>query len=66
MATSDWSGMSELEEVLSTSLAALGIAQRLSAPNRLLGGQRPSDLLAQGREQEVLRAARSFAAGDYI
>jgi hypothetical protein len=58
--------MSELEEVLSTSLAALGIAPRLSAPNRLLGGERPSDLLAQGREQEVLRAGRSFPAGDYI
>lgn len=66
MATSDWSGMSEIEEVLGTSLSALRVAQRLSVPNRLLGRERPSDLLVQGREQEVSRAARSFAAGDYV
>lgn len=52
--------------ILSDSLTARGVGQWLRARNRVLGGARPIDLLADGRVEEVGRAAQSFVDGDYV
>ena len=52
--------------LLSDSLTPRGIGQWLHARNRLLGGERPLDLLSQGRVEEVLGAARAFVDGSYV
>jgi len=59
----------ELTAILSDSLTERGIAQWLDARNRVLNDRRPRDLLADGTDKSleaVLRAARSFVAGDYV
>lgn len=55
-----------LEVLLADSLTPAGVAQWLASPNRLLGGRHPSELLEEGRGDEVLSAAESFVAGDYV
>jgi hypothetical protein len=52
--------------ILQDSLTPRGVGQWLRARNRLLDGDRPIDLLASGRAEEVLKAARSFADGAYV
>ena len=56
----------DLVLLLSDSLTARGVGQWLHAKNRLLGGERPIDLLAKERYDEVRRAAESFIDGSYV
>lgn len=43
-----------------------GVGQWLHAKNRLLDGQRPVDLLAKDRYEDVRSAAESFIDGAYV
>jgi hypothetical protein len=56
----------ELVLLLSDSLTQRGVGQWLHAKNRLLDGERPVDLLAEDRYEEVRRAAASFIDGSYV
>jgi hypothetical protein len=56
----------DLVLLLSDSLTARGVGQWLHARNRLLSGERPIDLLAEERYEEVRRAAESFIDGSYV
>ncbi len=61
--------LSELRNIallLSDSLTPRGTGQWLHARNRLLGGERPLELLTQGRSEEVRRAAQAFVDGSYV
>lgn len=61
--------LSELRDIvllLSDSLTPRGTGQWLHARNRLLGGERPLELLARGRAEEVRRSAQSFVEGSYV
>jgi transcriptional regulator with XRE-family HTH domain len=61
--------LAELREIamlLSDSLTPRGVGQWLHAKNRLLGGQRAIDLLADGKVDEVRLAARAFIEGAYV
>ena len=61
--------LSELRDLvllLSGSLTPRGTGQWLHAHNRLLGGERPLELLAGGRAEEVRRAAQAFVDGAYV
>ena len=61
--------LSELRDLvllLSDSLTPRGAGQWLHARNRLLGGERPLDLLSNGRAEEVRRAAQAFVDGAYV
>lgn len=61
--------LSELRDivvVLSESLTPRGVGQWLHARNRLLGGDRPVELLKLGKVEEVRRAAAAFADGSYV
>jgi hypothetical protein len=51
---------------LSDSLSARGVGQWLHAKNRLLDGERPIDLLAKQRYEQVRGAAESFIDGSYV
>ncbi|MBL7659369.1 DUF2384 domain-containing protein, partial [Escherichia coli] len=51
---------------LSDSLTPRGVGQWLHAKNRLLDGQRPVDLLAKDRYEDVRSAAESFIDGAYV
>jgi DNA-binding transcriptional regulator YiaG len=52
-----------LQSVLGPSLPRVQFARWLRARNRQLGGERPVDLIADNRYQEVLEAATAFADG---
>lgn len=52
--------------LLSDSLTPRGVGQWLHARNRLLGDERPLELLAAGRLDEVRRAAQAFVDGSYV
>ena len=56
----------EIRGLLSESLTARGVDQWLRAPNRLLGGDRPVELLKVGKVDKVRRAAAAFADGSYV
>lgn len=56
----------DLVILLSDSLTPRGVGQWLHAKNRLLGGRRPVDLLADDRYDEVREAAESFIDGAYV
>lgn len=56
----------DLVLLLSDSLTARGVGQWLHAKNRLLDGERPVDLLAEKRYEEVRGAAESFIDGFYV
>lgn len=61
--------LAELRDIallLSDSLTSRGVGQWLHARNRLLDAQRPLDLLAEGRADEVRRAAQAFIEGAYV
>ena len=61
--------LSELRDLvllLSDSLTPHGTGQWLHARNRLLGGERPLELLANERAGEVRRAAQAFVDGAYV
>jgi DNA-binding XRE family transcriptional regulator len=52
--------------VLRDTLTARGVGQWLRARNRILGGRRPIELLAEGKTQAVREAAESYAEGAYV
>lgn len=52
--------------VLSDSLTERGVGQWLHAGNRLLGGERPIEVLAEGRFGDVRAAAQAFVDGSYV
>lgn len=56
----------DLVLLLSDSLTPRGVGQWLHAKNRLLDGQRPVDLLAKDRCEDVRSAAESFIDGAYV
>ncbi|TVS77912.1 DUF2384 domain-containing protein [Mycobacterium helveticum] len=56
----------DLVLLLSDSLTPRGVGQWLHAGNRLLDGERPIDLLANDRYEEVRGAAESFIDGSYV
>lgn len=56
----------DLVLLLSDSLTPRGVGQWLHARNRLLGGDRPIDVLAAGRVQSVRNAAQAFIDGSYV
>lgn len=56
----------DLVLLLSDSLTPRGVGQWLHAKNRLLDGQRPVDLLAKDRDEDVRSAAESFIDGAYV
>ncbi len=43
-----------------------GVGQWLHARNRLLAGDRPIEMIAEGKIDEVRRAARAFIEGAYV
>jgi hypothetical protein len=52
--------------VLDESLTRKGVSQWFRARNRLLDGQRPIDLVAEGQVERVRAAAEAFADGAYV
>lgn len=59
-------GLAQLRDlvlVLSDSLNPRGVGQWLHAKHRLLGGERPVDLLAEDHYEEVRSAADTFVDG---
>jgi hypothetical protein len=56
----------DLVLLLSDSLTERGVGQWLHAKNRLLDGERPVDLLAEDRHEEVRGAAAAFVDGSYV
>lgn len=56
----------DLVLLLSDSLTPRGVGQWMHAKNRLLDGERPIDLLAEERYDEVRSAAESFIDGSYV
>lgn len=56
----------DLVLLLSDSLSERGVGQWLHAKNRILDGQRPVDLLAENRYEEVHGAAAAFVDGSYV
>src|SRR3954451_2471381 len=58
--------LSEISLLLSDTASPLGVTQWLNARNRLLDNERPIDLIAQGKTDDVRAAVESFLAGDYV
>jgi hypothetical protein len=58
--------LSEISLLLSEAATPRGVTQWLNAKNRLLNNERPVDLIAQGKGDDVRAAAESFVAGDYV
>ena len=56
----------DLVLLLSDSLTERGVGQWLHAKNRLLDGERPVDLLAEDRYEQVRGAAAAFVDGSYV
>ncbi len=59
-------GLREIVLVLKETLTPRGVSQWLTARNRLLGGRRPLDVLAQGDVRAVRDAAQAYAEGAYV
>src|SRR4051794_2306824 len=58
--------LSEISLILAETATPRGVTQWLNARNRLLHGERPVDLIAQGKADQVRAAAESLVAGDYV
>lgn len=56
----------DLVLLLADSLSARGVGQWLHARNRLLAGERPIEVLAAGRSEQVRGAAQAFVDGSYV
>ncbi len=59
-------GLREIVLVLKETLTPRGVSQWFTARNRLLGGRRPLDVLAQGDVRAVRDAAQAYAEGAYV
>lgn len=67
--TENYDRLAELRDLvllLSDSLTPRGVAQWLRARNRLLNRERPIDVLAAGRAEDVRSAAEAFIDGSYV
>jgi len=67
--TENYDRLAELRDLvllLSDSLTPRGVAQWLHARNRVLGRERPIDLLATGEFTKVREAAEAFIDGSYV
>ncbi len=58
--------MRDVVLVLQGSLTPEGVEQWLLAANRLLGGRRPMDLIAEGDTESVRQTAQAFLDGAYV
>jgi hypothetical protein len=58
--------LSDISLLLSETMTARGVTQWLNARNRLLGAERPVDLIARGEAARVREAAESFIEGAYV
>jgi len=56
----------DLAILVSDSLTPRGVGQWLHARNRLPGGARPIEALAEGRTEDIQLAARAFVDGFYL
>ncbi len=56
----------EVVLILRETLTARGVGQWLTARNRILRGQRPIDLLAEGNTKDVREAATAYVEGAYV
>ncbi len=56
----------EVVLILGETLTTRGAGQWLRARNRLLNGQRPIDLLAEGKTEAVRDAAKAYVEGSYV
>ncbi len=56
----------EIALLLDGSLAPRGVVQWFTARNRVLGGQRPADVLRNGDIEAARKAAISFVDGGYV
>ena len=67
--TENYDRLAELRDLvllLSDSLTPRGVAQWLRARNRVLGRERPIDVLTAGKFEKVRRAAEAFIDGSYV
>ena len=55
----------DVRQILEDSLTPVGIDQWLRSANRVLGGRRPLELIAEGNVARVVAAARAFVDGAY-
>jgi hypothetical protein len=53
-------------QILNDSLTRDGVGQWLRAPNRMLGGRRPLDLVDYGDAAKVEEAAEAFVDSTYV
>jgi len=58
--------LSEISLLLSDSLTPRGVTQWLSARNRLLGGEKPVDMIARGEADRVRDAVEAYLEGSYV
>jgi transcriptional regulator with XRE-family HTH domain len=56
----------EVVLILRETLTARGVSQWLTARNRIVGGRRPIDLLAEGNTKDVREAATAYVEGAYV
>ena len=58
--------LSEISLLLSETMTARGVTQWFSARNRVLGGRRPAEVIAEGDAESVRQAAASLVEGAYV
>lgn len=58
--------LSDIALLLSETMTARGVTQWFGARNRLLGGERPAELIARDEVGPVRRAAASLVEGNYV
>jgi hypothetical protein len=56
----------EIVLVLRETLTPRGVGQWLNARNRLLGGRKPIEMLAEGKAKAVRDAANAYVEGAYV
>lgn len=56
----------EIVLVLRETLTPRGVGQWLNARNRILGGRKPIEMLAEGRSKAVRDAANAYVEGAYV
>ncbi len=59
-------GLREIVLLLHRTLTPRGVGQWMNAPNRLLKGRRPVEVLAEGSLEAVREAAEAYVEGDYV
>lgn len=59
-------GLREIVLLLHRTLTPRGVGQWMNAPNRLLKGRRPTEILGEGDLEAVREAAEAYVEGDYV